>query len=184
VRLLMLAPPGAGKGTQASRLAGRFGIPHLASGELLRAELAAGTPTGLAAREYVDRGDLAPDELVSAMMERRIAGEQHGYVLDGFPRNVAQAEKVSRAGIGLDAVILLEVRRPELLRRLLARGEGRSDDQAMTIRHRLDVYDGDTAPLVAYYRDRGLLVTIDGEQSVDEVAREILDKLAAVVPGG
>jgi adenylate kinase len=185
MRLLMLAPPGAGKGTQAERLADHFGIEHIASGDLLREEVEAGTPLGLAAREYLDQGDLVPDDVVLAMVAGRVlaANEKGGFVLDGFPRNLAQAEQAQQlaadAGVSLDAVVYLEVSDEEALRRLLGRAqqEGRSDDQIAVIRHRLDVFNNTTRPLAQYYNERGLLVQVNGEQPMDAVTAEILEKL-------
>jgi adenylate kinase len=184
----MVAPPGAGKGTQASRLARRHGLVHLASGELLRREVAAGTPLGRAAEAYLERGDLVPDELVLEMIREpvRRAAESGGFVLDGFPRTVRQAEMAeSLEGYELDAVIHLAVSRAELRRRMLARAaqEGRSDDTKATIDHRLEVFDAETQPLLAYYDARGLLITIDGEQPVDTVTEAIeraLQQIGAV----
>jgi len=192
MRLLMLAPPGAGKGTQAARLADHFGIEHIASGDLLREEVEARTPLGQAAREYLDRGDLVPDEVVMAMVAGRVlpANEKDGFVLDGFPRNTRQADEARRlaadAGVSLDAVIYLHVSDEELLRRLLSRAkqEGRSDDQVAVIRHRLDVFNQVTRPLVDYFDQLGLLVTINGEQPIDAVTEEILQKLAVKTSQG
>jgi adenylate kinase len=181
MRLVMLAPPGAGKGTQSARLAKHFGIEHISSGDLLRQEMAAGTELGRQAKEYVDRGDLVPDDLVVAMLLDRLKSVPNGFVLDGFPRNLQQAEVAEKQGIKLDAVIYLDVSREELLRRLLGRGQGRSDDQEATIRNRLKVYDESTRPLIDYYHDRGLLIAVDGEQPVDKVTEDILAKLQALV---
>jgi adenylate kinase len=192
MRLLMLAPPGAGKGTQATRLAEHFGIEHIASGDLLREEIAVGTPLGQAAKEYLDRGDLVPDEVVVAMVAGRVlaANEKGGFVLDGFPRNIHQAEEARRmaadAGVNLDAVIYLHVNDEELLRRLLSRAkrEGRSDDQVAVIRHRLDVFNQITKLLIDYFDQLGLLLRINGEQPVDAVTQEILQRLAVKTSQG
>ena len=188
MRLLMVAPPGAGKGTQAELLSARFGIEHIASGELLRSEIRRGTDIGRQARRFVEAGDLVPDELVLAMIVRRLvaAAAAGGYVLDGFPRNRAQAEAADRElddeDASLQAVIALEVSHAELRRRMLARGvtDGRSDDQRITIDHRLEVYDLQTKPLLAYYEERGLLRTVDGEQPVADVFAAIVDALSDV----
>jgi adenylate kinase len=185
VRLLLLAPPGAGKGTQAHRLAEHFGIEHISTGDLLRQEVAAGTPFGLQAKEFLDRGDLVPDGLIRDMVVDRLieADARGGFLLDGYPRNRAQAEQAQRMaaehGITLDGAIYLDVGRDEALRRILGRAgaDGRTDDRADTVRHRLDVFDHATRPLAGYYRDRGLLIAIDGEQPVDQVTAEILDRL-------
>ncbi len=183
MRLLMVAPPGAGKGTQAERLAAYYHIAHLSSGELLRSEVAAGTDIGRAAAAYLDRGDLVPDDLVLSMLVVPVlqAARNGGFVLDGFPRTLRQAEEAYQAaqeieGIELQAVIHLVVSREELRRRLLARGtrEGRQDDTEETIAHRLEVYDAETEPLLAFYSGRGLVVDINGEQPVDEVFADIV----------
>jgi adenylate kinase len=186
MRLLMIAPPGAGKGTQAARISEHFGIEHIASGDLLREEVAAGTELGQQAKIYLDLGDLVPDDLVLAMISARVAeaNRKGGFVLDGFPRNLQQAEAAQRLleeqGATLDAVVFLDVSHDESLRRLLGRAgqQGRSDDEEQTIRHRLDVFETQTKPLVNYYEDRGLLIRIDGEQPVDKVTEEILKQLA------
>lgn len=189
MNILMVAPPGAGKGTQATRLAERYGIEHLASGDLLRHELAAGTTLGAAAKDYVERGDLVPDDLVMRLvLDRALVAAKHGgYVLDGFPRNRQQAEAAyamtgQDEDLTLDAVVHLAVARDELRRRMLARASagGRSDDQAAVIDHRLEVYDCQTEPLLDYYRDRGLLLTVDGERPIDEVTEGLFDVLDGV----
>jgi adenylate kinase len=183
MRLLLVAPPGAGKGTQAERLAAHYHIVHIASGELFRKEVAAGTEIGRAAAEYLDRGDLVPDELVIQMLTIPVleAARQGGYILDGFPRTRRQAEEAYRMaqqfdGVELQAVIHLQVSREELRRRLLARAsrEGRSDDTEATINHRLDVFDTETRPLLGFYAGRGLVIDIDGEQPVDKVFADIV----------
>ena len=186
----MVAPPGAGKGTQAKRLAAHYGLEHLASGDLLRHEMEIGSDIGKAAAEYIQRGDLVPDELVLRLVLDRAftaAREGGGYVLDGFPRNRGQAEEAyamtgRHKDLRLDAVIHLEVARDELRRRMLARAsaDGRTDDRASVIDHRLEVYDRQTEPLLAYYRDRGLLVSVDGERPVDEVTRLLIAALDGV----
>jgi adenylate kinase len=183
MRLLMVAPPGAGKGTQAKRLAEHYGIAHLASGDLLRKEVAAGTEIGRAAAAYLERGDLVPDDLVLKMLTIEVLGASAdtGYVLDGFPRTLRQAEAAYQIArqfedVTLQAVIHLEVGRDELRRRLLgrARAEGRADDDEATINHRLDVYDRETKPLLAFYAERGLVVNINGEQPIEKVFADIV----------
>ena len=188
MRLLLIAPPGAGKGTQAARIANHFGIENIASGNLFREEVRAGTELGKKAEGYLGKGDLVPDELVLAMLSDRLkrvkGGREGGFVLDGFPRTVQQAEAADRlfaaSGEPIDAVIYLDVDREESVRRMLrrARPEGRTDDQEPTIRHRLDVFETRTKPLLEYYAHRGLVIRIDGEQPVDTVTDEILDQLA------
>ena len=186
MRLLMVAPPGAGKGTQAKRLAAHYGIAHLASGDLLRKEVAAGTEIGRAAEAYLERGDLVPDDLVLKMLTIEVleASADAGFVLDGFPRTLRQAEAAYQIAsqfddVTLQAVVHLEVGREELRRRLLgrARAEGRVDDDETTINHRLAVYDRETKPLLAFYAERGLIVSINGEQSIEKV---FADTVAAV----
>ncbi len=192
MRLLMIAPPGAGKGTQADRLAKRFDIDHVSSGELLRAEVEQGSDFGLQARQYLDAGDLVPDDVVLAMIMNRLvaADDAGGFVLDGFPRNLPQAQAAAEAAredqVRVQAVINLEVSTEEVRRRLLDRAAagGRSDDQEATIDHRLEVYDAQTQPLIEYYRGRGVLRTVDGEQPVDDVAADVLDSLIDLTSPG
>lgn len=174
----MVAPPGAGKGTQAVRLAAHYRIAHLSSGDLFRTEAKAGTAIGREAAAYLERGDLVPDSLVLELLGPYVmeAAAEGGYVLDGYPRTRAQAEEAyevaSRlSGVELQAVVHLEVSRPELLRRLLTRANqaGRADDNEAVVRHRLDVYDTETAPMLEFYAGRGLVVDIDGERPVEDV---------------
>ncbi len=193
MRLLLIAPPGSGKGTQAHRLSEQYGIEHISTGDLLRHEVAAGTPLGLQANGYLDGGDLVPDELIRDMVVAKVteADANGGFLLDGYPRNLAQAEEARTwAGdndITIDGAISLDVSRDELLRRLLGRSkarrstmESRTDDNEATIRHRLEVFDTQTRPLLDYYRRRGLLIAVNGEQPVDKVTRDIVDELASV----
>ncbi len=190
MRLLMVGPPGAGKGTQAKRLADHYGLVHIASGELFRREVAAETPLGSQAAQYLERGDLVPDELVVEMIRPIVvdAVERGGYVLDGFPRTLGQAKEAYRVakqiqGIELQAVVHLEVPRPIVRRRLLARAgmEGRGDDLPATIEHRLDVYDEQTVPLLAFYEGRGLVVRVDGAADPDEVQQAIIAAVDGLV---
>lgn len=192
MRLLMVAPPGAGKGTQAARLSAHYGIAHLSSGDLLRKEVAAETAIGRIAAAYLSRGDLVPDDLVMQMLVGpvRRAVESGGYVLDGFPRTVRQAEEAyawarQEGGVELTAVVHLVVPRAELRRRMLARAatEGRTDDTEETIDHRLDVYDRETEPLIDYYSGRGLVVDIDGGKAVDDVFGDIVASIESVRSG-
>lgn len=189
MRLLMVAPPGAGKGTQAKLLAEHYDIAHLSSGELFRREVAAGTSIGQRASEYLARGDLVPDELVIEMLTAPVldAAGRGGYVLDGFPRTLGQAEEAYRvatqvSGIELQAVVHLVVPREELLRRMRARAaaEGRADDNEVTMEHRLDVYDSQTEPMLGFYRGRGLVVDIDGDQPVEAVFKDTVDAVDAL----
>ena len=185
LRALLLAPPGAGKGTQGERLAAVYRVPHLATGDLLRRNVADGTPLGSEARAFMDRGELVPDRLVIDMILQRIAGREplSGFVLDGFPRTLAQARQSydwGRAkGRTFHAVISLRVPEDELVRRLVERGRssGRSDDNEDTIRNRLRVYAEHTAPLLDFYRGRDILVEVDGTGPVPEVTMRIRDEL-------
>ena len=178
MRVLLLGPPGAGKGTQADRIAARFQLVHLATGDLLRANVADGTPLGDVAQAYLDSGELVPDEVVVAMMLERLTQPdcKRGFLLDGFPRSVAQARALDEhlAGLGapLDAAINLEVVEEELLHRLARRG--RADDNAQTIRNRLQVFAASTRPLLDYYEERGLLFSVAAVGTVDEVSERIL----------
>jgi adenylate kinase len=186
MRVLLVAPPGAGKGTQAEKLAVHYGAVHLSSGELLRHEVRAGTDIGHQASDDLQRGDLVPDELILTMLVDPIvqASRHGGYVLDGFPRNVRQAQAAFEltkqiGGIELEAVIHLEVARAELQRRLLARAarEGRSDDTEKVIAHRFEVYTVETEPLLAFYRARDLVLDINGNQDEEQVFTDIMHSL-------
>ncbi|HSP38404.1 MAG TPA: adenylate kinase [Frankiaceae bacterium] len=185
MRLLLLGPPGSGKGTQAKRLAASFGIRHISSGDLLRREVDADTPRGRAVADALRNGELVPDDLVLEMLRGPIleASANGGYLLDGFPRTLAQARSASEMarteGVLADAAILLQADPDRLVERLLARAKelGREDDNDQTIRHRIDVFNEKTAPLREYYADRGILLEIDGLQTVDEVTADILTAL-------
>lgn len=187
MRLLLVAPPGSGKGTQARRLSERYGIEHISSGDLLRRQVALGTELGKEARAYLDRGDLVPDHLIADMVVQAVtaADARGGFLLDGYPRNLSQAKEAEalarNRGLTLDGAVYLDVHRAELLRRLLGRAgaESRGDDVEATIRHRLDVYDSQTHPLVDYYAERGLLIPVDGEQPVAKVTEDIVDAVEA-----
>ena len=186
MRLLLLAGPGGGKGTQGARLAERLEAEHLAAGDALRAEVARGSDIGARVAGYLDAGELVPDQVVVDLMTPIVAAaaEAGGYILDGFPRNLAQAHVADDAweqrGIGLEAVVYLEVPEAELRRRLLARAEieGRSDDTPDVIDHRFGVFAQTTFPLVEHYRDRGLLVAIAADQPPDAVTGEVMNRLA------
>jgi adenylate kinase len=190
MKLLLVGPPGSGKGTQGELLADRFGLVHIAAGDLLRAEVESGTPLGKEAADHLDRGELVPDELVIDLIMPLVieAAAGTGYVLDGFPRSVGQAlvarQWADEAGAVPDAVIYLEASRDELVRRILARAEveGRSDDTAEVVHNRLEVFDEATHPLVDYFRSRGLLYVIDANRSEDEVTEQILAAVGHLAP--
>src|SRR5215472_9411977 len=170
MRVLMIAPPGAGKGTQGALIAAHFNIPHIATGELLRDHVARQTALGQAVQAHLDRGELVPDQIVLDMTREAIIAAKAaggGYVLDGIPRNMAQARAAS-----------------DITRRLLARAalEHRSDDTAEVIAQRLALYHDVTSPILTWYRDRGILVSVDAMRSAAEVGREILAALEAMRP--
>ena len=186
MRVLMIAPPGAGKGTQGALIAAHFDIPHIATGELLRDHVARRTSLGIAVQQYLDRGELVPDQNVldmlrEAMVAAKAAGG--GFVLDGIPRNMQQARAAylmgRELGMTADVALHLQASDAELMRRLLARAalEHRSDDTADIISQRLAVYHEVTTPILSWYRDRGILVTVDAMRSAREVGREILTAL-------
>jgi adenylate kinase len=182
MRLLLIGAPGAGKGTQATRLAEHFGIAHISSGDLLRGHVGDETSLGKQVQQYVSLGDLVPDQIVLDMLRKPIveASARGGYVLDGFPRTVEQAEiayeTARELGVAVQVAAYLDVPREELVRRLLARRRGRDDTQAV-IEHRLEVYESRTRPMVAYYADREVLVTVDGSKPEDEVTRDLIHEL-------
>lgn len=183
-----MGPPGAGKGTQAKVVAGRLGIPAVSTGDIFRANVSEGTPLGVEAKRYMDAGDYVPDEVTNGMVRDRLAQADAtgGFLLDGYPRTVAQVEELDSmladAGTSLDAVVVLTVDDEELIQRLLHRAEteGRTDDTEDVIRHRQEVYNQQTAPLLAVYADRGMLVEVDGMGAVDEVSERIFSALEKV----
>lgn len=185
MNVLLIGPPGSGKGTQGQRLAERLGVEHIAAGDLLRAEVQAKTPLGAQAEELMQRGDLVPDDVMISLLMPRVlaAADEHGYLLDGFPRSVDQAVEArtlaERAGASPDAVIYLDAPRAELVRRILARAEteGRADDNEQTVATRLEVFDDATHPLVDYYRERGLLFVVDADQDENAVTEAIVAAL-------
>src|SRR3954469_19248781 len=187
MRLILLGPPGAGKGTQAQRLVAKHGIVQLSTGDMLRAAVKAGTPVGLKVKDIMDRGELCPDDIVVAIIADRIAqpDAKNGFILDGFPRTVHQAEALDRMlrdkRLGLDGVVELRVDEGALLRRIesriketLARGEPlRKDDDPEVLKTRLEAYRRQTSPLIDHYREKGLLRVVDGMRPIDEVTAAI-----------
>ncbi len=185
MKLLLIGPPGSGKGTQGVRLSERFGAEHIAAGDLLRHEVETQTPLGRQVADYLDRGELVPDQLIIDLVMPKVlaAAAATGYVLDGFPRSVGQAVEARRLAEREDsaatAAVFLDAPEDELADRLLKRAmtEGRSDDTAEVIRNRLRVFNEVTQPLLDFYSDRGLLHVVDATKSVDEVTASIIDAL-------
>ena len=183
MRLILLGPPGAGKGTQAEILIETYGIPQLSTGNILRAAIAAKTPMGLAAKEVMDRGDLVSDEIVNGIVSERLDQDdcKPGFILDGYPRTIPQAEALegmlAEKAMGLDAVIEITADADVLVGRIAKRaresGVARGDDNEEVLRNRLSVYREQTAPLVEFYRGKGLLKSVDGMQSVEDVTAAI-----------
>jgi adenylate kinase len=187
VRIVLFGPPGSGKGTQAVRLAAHYGGEHISAGDILRAEITSGTELGLQVQSYLDNGDLVPDELVVDLLWPRIlaAALGRGYVLDGFPRTLAQAQvtyaRAADAGVTADTAVYLDADTDSLVARILARArtEGRADDTAEVIANRMAVFAKETEPLIDYYEQRGLLVHINGLQTPDQVTQAIITALDA-----
>jgi adenylate kinase len=192
VRVVLLGPPGAGKGTQAQIIAGRLGVPAISTGDIFRANVSGETELGLQAKGYMDAGDLVPDEITVAMVKDRLAepDAKGGFLLDGFPRTIAQAEQLRDSlrelGNNLDCVLEMVVEEDELVRRLSGRrvlvdGEWiqRDDDKPETVRHRLQVYREQTAPLSGWYETEGLLTRIDAIGAVEEVTERAMSALEA-----
>ena len=180
-RLLFIGPPGAGKGTQASRLCDTHGLRHLATGDLLRSEVSAGSSLGKEAEAVMNRGELVSDDLVLAIVRSQLTAlNGQGWLLDGFPRNVAQAEALEpllgELQQSIETVVLLELDDEVLVERLL--GRGRADDNESVIRNRLEVYREQTAPLIDYYRSKGLLIAVDAQGSVEAITTRLEASLA------
>jgi adenylate kinase len=186
MRLILLSPPGAGKGTHATMLSEATGVRHVSSGDVLRAEVSRQTELGRQLERYTSRGDLVPDDLIFEILLPVVveaAQSSGGFLLDGFPRTVPQAKRAAQLGVELelvaDAAVHLSAPRDVLVSRLLARAEreGRTDDTSEVIEHRLSVYDSLTEPLVGYYRDRGILLEVDADRPMEEVQHDLRVRL-------
>jgi len=188
MRLLIMGPPGAGKGTQARFVAEHFKIPAISTGDIFRANVSQGTPLGVEAKKYMDAGEYVPDEVTNLMVRNRIDDPDatNGFLLDGYPRTLAQVEEldgmIEYTGHRLDAVVVLTVDRDEIVARLLQRAEveGRADDTEDVVRRRQEVYAEETEPLIDIYRGRELLIEVDGMGEVSEVTQRIFDALDVV----
>lgn len=186
MRLVLLGAPGSGKGTQAARLKDHLQVPHISTGDLLRAEVAAGSALGLQAKAVMDRGDLVSDEILLGMLEDRLSRPDvsGGFILDGYPRNLAQADALgqllARIGQPMDHAVQLDVDTDLLVERIAGRAkeQGRVDDSPESVRNRLNVYNQVTAPVVDYYRQRGMLKVVHGEGSMDEVFTRIVESIS------
>lgn len=189
-RLLIVGPPGAGKGTQATGLADAYGIPAISTGDIFRENIKNGTELGKKVQEITAAGELVPDSLTNELVQDRIGQDdaQNGFLLDGYPRTLGQVEFLTglleAEGQAIDAVVQLEVDTDAVVARLLKRAQelGRVDDTEEVIRHRQEVYANETAPILGVYEQRGSLVKVDGMGTVEEVAQRILDALEARVP--
>ncbi len=185
MRIVLMGPPGAGKGTQAIVIAERLGVPHISTGEIFRAHMAQGTPLGIAAGMYMDRGNYVPDRITNVMVRNRLSEPDaaQGFLLDGYPRTVDQVavldETLADVGLALDRVVELTADSDELVARLLKRAaeQGRADDTEDVIRRRMEVYAEQTEPLTALYAERGVLVRVDGMGSIDGVRDRVLAAL-------
>ena len=188
MRMILMGPPGAGKGTQAQVVAERYSIPAISTGDIFRKNVSEGTELGVQAQRFMDAGEYVPDEVTNLMVRNRIDEDdaQTGFLLDGYPRTLAQVEEldgmIKHTGHVLDAVVVLTVDKEELVQRLLQRAatEGRADDTEDVVRRRQEVYHDQTAPLIDVYRDRGLMIEVDGMGEVDEVTERVRKALQDV----
>jgi adenylate kinase len=186
MRIVLMGPPGAGKGTQAVVVAEKLGVPHISTGDIFRANVAGGTPLGQEAQRYMDAGEYVPDSVTNAMVRDRLAqpDAEKGFLLDGYPRTLAQVDELAamlaERGEAVDRVVELTVDTDEVVARLVKRAaeQGRADDTEDVIRRRQEVYAEQTAPLTAVYAEHGVLVQVDGMGSVDEVTARVLAALA------
>lgn len=186
MRLVLLGPPGSGKGTQAARLKEYLQVPHISTGDLLRAEVAAGSPLGVQAKEVMARGDFVSDEILLGMLEDRLARPDtaNGFILDGYPRNLVQADALGsllqKIGKPMDYGVQLEVPTEMLVERIAGRAaaEGRPDDTPEVVRNRLNKYNKDTAPVIDYYRQHGQLTVVNGVGSLEEVFSRLIEALS------
>lgn len=187
MRIVLLGAPGSGKGTQAALMKAELGIPHISTGVLLRAAVAAGTELGKEAKKVMDRGELVSDEIVLGLIEERLSHEDaaKGFILDGYPRNIAQAEALenllSRLGKPVEDALQIDVNEEQVVARIAGRAaqEGRSDDSEEVVRNRMRVYAEQTAPVVGFYADKGILTRVLGEGSIEEVFQRIMGVLRA-----
>jgi adenylate kinase len=183
MRIIIFGPPGAGKGTQANLISEEYNIPHLSTGEIFRSAIKNETPLGKEVKSILDAGNLVPDEKVVALVKEELNDEKYarGYILDGFPRTVPQAEAfdeiLEKKGKSLDAFLQLEVPEEELVDRILSRGEGRSDDTPEKVKNRLEVYWNETQPVLNHYKQQNMVKAIDGVGSIDEIFERIKDTL-------
>ncbi|MBQ9080544.1 MAG: adenylate kinase [Clostridia bacterium] len=211
MNLILMGAPGAGKGTQAEIISEKFQIPAISTGEILRASIKAGTELGKTAKSYIDKGDLVPDDVVIGIIKEHLSSDacKNGFILDGFPRSVAQAEALETLGVKIDAVLTIEVEDERIVARMGGRRvcpacgasyhvsynppakEGicdkcfaeliiRSDDAAETVRNRLVTYHNQTEPLKAFYAERGLLITVEGQEELDDTTRLVSEALAKI----